>query len=122
MKNNRYNAQIIKLTGGQSAEDTKKIEAFFELLEEKCDLPFVSKNLLTEHFLRAFEYYLDQGKTVSETVKLLDPAKLGDFFMDDSRQYYSLDNAAIVYPLGMTFDQMPMFRVSAVLYEDIVPE
>lgn len=122
MKNNRYNAQIIKLTGGQSAEDTKKIEAFFELLEEKCDLPFVSKNLLTEHFLRAFEYYLDQGKAVSETVKLLDPAKLGDFFMDDSRQYYSLDNAAIVYPLGMTFDQMPMFRVSAVLYEDIVPE
>ena len=122
MKQNIYNAQIIKLTGGQSKDDVSKIEAFFELLEEKCDLPLVSKSILREHFLEAFEYYLDNGKTVTEVCELLDPQKLGDFYLDDDRKYYSLDNAAIVYPLGMTFDQMPMFRLSVVLFDDVVPE
>ncbi len=122
MKKNKYNAQIIKLTGGQSEEDVSRIETFFELLEERCDLPLVSNSILREHFLNAFEYYLDEGKTVTEICKLLDPEKLGDFYRDDDRQYYSLDNAAIVYPLGMTFDQMPMFRVSVELYDEVIPE
>ncbi len=97
------------------------IEAFFASLEERIDLNILKRNLLFDHFCNAFDYYLDHGYSVKKIVSLMDPEHLGSFYKDNKRSYFSLDNAAIVYPLGMKYGQMPLFRLSVDLKEDIVP-
>ena len=54
--------------------------------------------------------------------KRLNPENLGNFYKRNSQLWFPLDNAAIVYPLGMKFGQMPMFRLSAYLKEKIKPD
>ena len=114
--------EISKIKGGLSAEDSSLIDEFFNKLKRKISLSGFQSRLLQGHFIKTFEYYLDHGYSIRETCELIDPSHLGDFFLDRSREDYDLDNAAIVYPLGMKFGQMPMFRLSVTLKEDIVPE
>ncbi|MBR4462446.1 MAG: hypothetical protein IKS51_07715 [Erysipelotrichaceae bacterium] len=121
MRKNEYDPKIRKLKGGLNEKDCKMIDAFFASLEEKIDLNILKRNLLFDHFCNAFDYYLDHGYSVKEIVSLMDPEHLGSFYKDNKRSYFSLDNAAIVYPLGMKYGQMPLFRLSADLKEDIVP-
>ncbi|MBO4358441.1 MAG: hypothetical protein J5796_01420 [Erysipelotrichaceae bacterium] len=118
----QYEHIVNKLSGGLPRKDADRIENFFTVLDGRIDLPMVRKNELIEHFYRAFEYYTDHGYSVERIVNLMDPDNLGDFYRHNERQYISLDNAAIVYPLGMKFGQMPLFRLSANLRDEIVPE
>lgn len=120
MRKNR-DLHLEKLKGGLSENDGMKIDAFFDLLSERIDLPILNKTLLTQHFIDGFDYYLEKGFEVSEICELLDPGHLGTFYSGLKRQPYSLDNAAIVYPLGMKYGQMPMFRLSAQLREYVEP-
>ena len=112
---------IHKLKGGLSIDDSNKIDKFFYELEKRIDLPIVSRNELVEHFYYAFEYYLDNNYKVDEIVKLINPVNLDYFYKYHKRQYLTLDNAAIVYPLGMRHGKMPLFRLSATLKEDVIP-
>ena len=113
--------ELDKLKGGLSIEEQEKIEAFFNGLEEKIDLPVLYRNMLFSHYTNAFEYYLDQGRKTEEIISLMDPSHLGDFYTKHEREFLTLDNAAIIYPLGMRYGQMPMFRVSAELKEEVEP-
>ena len=97
------------------------IDGFFYQLSEQIDLPIVFRSQLIQHFINGFEYYLEQGMKVSDICKLLEVSNLGSFYLEKSRTSYSLDNAAIVYPLGMRYGQMPMFRLSAELKEEVEP-
>ena len=121
MRRNEYDQKIRKLKGGLTIEESAKIDAYFNALEERIDLNILKRSLLFDHFCKAFEYYLDHDHSVDEIVERMDPVHLGSFYKDNKRSYYSLDNAAIVYPLGMKYGQMPLFRLSADLKEDIVP-
>lgn len=112
---------IQKLKGGLSNDDCYKIDEFFAELEKRIDLPIVSRNVLLEHFYYAFEYYLDNDYKVDEIVKLINPVNLKYFYKFHKRQYLTLDNAAIVYPLGMRYGKMPLFRLSATLKQDVIP-
>ena len=113
--------QIEKLTGGLPLESQKKIEDFFVGLDGTLDLPLYSKMLLIEHFVTGFEYYLDKNYEIDDIIKILNFENLGGFYKRDTRQYYALDNAALVYPMGMKYGQMPLFRLSMELKEEIVP-
>jgi len=119
--NHNQTLQIEKLKSGLSSRECEKIDDFFKCLDERTELPFVGKTSLIHHFIEAFEYYQDQGKETEEICELIHPDYLGNFYSESQRQYYSLDNAAIIYPLGMKYGQMPMFRLSAELKEEIVP-
>ena len=77
--------------------------------------------MLISHFAKGFEYYQDHGFTAEKIIEILNIENIGDFYQQGKRQYVSLDNAAIIYPLGMKFGQMPMFRLSVELKEDIEP-
>ena len=121
MARNRRDLHLLKLKGGLSTAEAAKIDAFFEQLMSDKDLPILGKSLLHEHFVAGFEYYLQKGKSVDDICKLLDLSYLGDFYSGKKRTSYSLDNAAIVYPLGMKYGQMPMFRLAVELKEDIQP-
>ena len=121
MRKNEYDPKIRKLKGGLNENDSRMIDTFFASLEERIDLNILKRSLLFDHFCNAFDYYLDHGYPVEQIVMLLDPEHLGSFYKDNRRSYFSLDNAAIVYPLGMKYGQMPLFRLSAELKEEIVP-
>ena len=114
--------RIVKLTGGLGEEDSIRIEHFFSELDEHIDLPMVSHDMLINHFVKAFEYYLDNGYKPDKIIEFLDISNLGDYYKGKKRRFFFLDNAAIVYPLGMKFGQMPIFRLSVELKENIVPE
>lgn len=113
--------EIEKLCGGLTTKEKNKINDFFAGLETRIELPPVGKNLLISHFVNAFEYYLDKGLSVDKIIKTINYEHLGDFYMNKSRMFYTLDNAAIIYPLSMRYGQMMMFRVSAEMKEDINP-
>ena len=120
-KKERFNAiQIIK--GGLSDEDGKKIDSFFNDLEILVNLSLYDKRLLFNHYLDAFNYYLENNKSVDEIIKLVDLSNLSDFYSTKKRQFFTLDSAGIVYPLGMRFNHMQMFRFSATLKENVIPE
>ena len=113
--------QIENLTGGLEVSKKKAIEDFFNQLEDKIDLPILSEAILINHFAKGFEYYLDRGFDTEKIIEILDVKNIGDYYRQGKRQYVSLDNAAIIYPLGMKFGQMPIFRLSMELKENIEP-
>ena len=113
--------RIDNLVGGLPDSEKKTIEDFFNLLEDKIDLPILSKTILINHFIKGFEYYQDYGLDTQEIIKILDIRNIGDFYQQGKRRNVNLDNAAIIYPLGMRFNQMPMFRLSVQLKENIEP-
>ena len=121
MQRKNRDLYLEKLKGGLSEQDGMMIDAFFESLSDRIDLPILNKTLLIQHFIDGFEYYLERGDEVSHICELLNPDSLGTFYNGRKRRPYSLDNAAIVYPLGMKYGQMPMFRLSAELKENIEP-
>ena len=113
--------RIDNLVGGLPDSEKKTIEDFFNLLEDKIDLPILSKTILINHFIKGFEYYQDHGLDTQEIIKILDIRNIGDFYQQGKRRNVNLDNAAIIYPLGIRFNQMPMFRLSVQLKENIEP-
>ena len=121
MSGNKRDLHLEKLKGGLDEYEAYKIDSFFSCLDKKIDLPILGKSLLHEHFIHGFEYYLEKGKSVDEITSILSLDNLGSFYNNRSRKAYSLDNAAIIYPLGMKYNQMPMFRLSFELKEEIEP-
>lgn len=121
MKDNSKQLDIDKLKGGLDQKSQKDIDDFFIALDQKISLPLVSRNLIFDHFIEAYEYYLDKGESTKKINKIISPNKLSNFYLNKHREFYNLDNAAIVYPLGMRHGQMPMFRISANLNDEIVP-
>ena len=121
MKRKQRELYLEKLKGGLSVEEQNKIDLFFDRLSDHIDMPILSADLLYSHFADGFSYYLKQGRSVDEICELLDCRYLGDFFKGDNRTSFSLDNAAIVYPLGMRYGQMPMFRMAFEMKEEIEP-
>ena len=101
MKKDDKDLHLEKLKGGLDEKDRLLIDGFFYQLSEQIDLPIVFRSQLIQHFINGFEYYLEQGMKVSDICKLLEVSNLGSFYLEKSRTSYSLDNAAIVYPLGM---------------------
>ena len=122
MKRKDRNLHLEKLKGGLERSEQEKIDVFFDALDHQIDMPLLGQNLLYRHFYDGFDHYLSKGYSVDEICKLIDVRYLGDFYRGDHRVSYSLDNAAIVYPLGMKYGQMPMFRLSVELKEKIDPE
>lgn len=102
--------------------DIKKVDNFFVELNQRIDLPIAFKRQLINDYLKAFEYLEDKGYEVDRIIELLDLNYLDDFYLHNIRRYLPLDNAAIVYPLGMRQDEMPMFRLAAKLNDNVVPE
>lgn len=115
------NLEIQKLKYGLDDKDIKKIDLFFNKLNNKIDLPIVFKSQLINDYLKAFEYYEDKGLKIDEIIELLNLKDLGNFYLKNDKKYLPLDNAAIVYPLGMRQSEMPIFRLAAQLKQVVNP-
>jgi len=102
--------------------DNQKAALFFNDLERRLILPKAEKNALIEDFKNALKFYIASGLSIDDALERLDAKNLGGFYSRPSNTWYSLDNAAKIYPLSMKHDYMAVFRLSAYLKEDVVPE
>ena len=97
-------------------------DEFFSDLQKHIRMAKSQEFLLTEDFNRAIQYYMNNGLSLNEAVTRLNPSQLGGFYNHPPISWYPLDNAAIIYPLSMRYGNVPMFRISVYLKEEIVPE
>ena len=102
--------------------DKQKAALFFDDLVRRITLPPEEKSALIEDFAKALGFYAASGVSVDDVLKRLDAINLGGFYSRPSNTWYSLDNAAKIYPFAMKHDYMSVFRLSAYLKEDVVPE
>ncbi len=116
----RY-SQSISLPFARKA-DNQKAALFFEDLECRIALPAEEKKALMDDFANALKFYASSGLPADVALERLDAKNLGGYYSRPSNTWYSLDNAAKIYPFAMKHDYMSVFRLSAYLKEDVVPE
>jgi len=98
------------------------LENYFKLLDQHILLPKAETKLLISDFKKALLFYSGAELPLDEALSRLNPEKLGGFYCRPPTLWYPLDDAAKIYPLAMKSRQMSIFRLSAYLSEDIVPE
>lgn len=104
------------------AEDRERIELFFQDFTCQCQLNKQNTKLMREDFERAFLLYHAQGIPLAQALKRLNLKYLGGFYARHSQLWFPLDDAAKIYPISLGHGSMSLFRVSAYLYQDVVPE
>ncbi len=88
----------------------------------RIDLSEKQTSLMVRDYELAILYQYNSGMTPEDIEKLLSPKKLGDFYNTERTDWYALDSTAKIYPLSMHYDKMSIFRLSAYMKENIVPE
>lgn len=102
-------------------DDKKAVKAFFVNFKQHMGLPLGEEKKLRIDLEHALMYYNAVGVPVKEALRRLDNSHLGGFYARPPILYYSLDDAAKIYPISMKHGQMTVFRLSAILKDDIVP-
>lgn len=100
----------------------KKIDDFFTSFNQRCLIFKSDIKLIKVDFEKAILYYLSQGYELDKALELLNPIYLGGFYARPSLLWFPLDDSAKIYPMSLEHGNMPLFRLSAYLLEDIVPE
>ena len=77
---------------------------------------------ILDDFSAALLYYHHVGLSLQEACDRLGVENLGGFYARPPVLWYSLDDAAKIYPLAMKHGQMSVFRLSAYLKEPVVPQ
>lgn len=103
-------------------EDTADLQEFFAEFDTHCLLGKAEKHKIREDFEKALLYYAAAGVPRAEALERLDISRLGGFYSRPSGMWFPLDDAAKMYPLSMERGRMSVFRLSAYLKADIVPE
>ena len=113
---------------------TRKAQLLFTPAEQASLTPYLSDvraridlrqkyvDALMDDHVQALRWYADHGLSLSEAMKRLDPAQLGDFYLRERTAWYPLDTAAKVYPLSMGLKRMMIFRLSFYLRRPVEPE
>ena len=73
-------------------------------------------------FARAIMVLHERGTPISEILDRLSLSNLGGFYARPAVMWFSLDDAAKIYPISMEHDRQLMFRMSVYFKEDVVPE
>ena len=115
--------QYKQYIGFLNESDKNKLDLLMEEVKNKLRLNKSDTKQLLADYERLIVLYLTNGVNTDEIIKRIDPAKLADFYIQkDINDWYPLDNAAKIYPLAMSHSWMNMFRLSAYLDGEIVPE
>ncbi len=105
-----------------SDENIEKISEFFQEIHSHVNLPMREQMLIRSDFEKALLIYSELNVPLQETLRRLSYKNLGGFYVRPPILWYTLDDAAKIYPLSMRHGQMAVFRVSVYLKEDVVPE
>lgn len=103
--------------------DAAKTVAFFDALAAHCcALPRRTLAVMRGDFEKALLYYAGAGVSPDEALRRMDAANLGGFYSRPAARWYTLDDAAKIYPLSMKRGHMAVFRLSVYLKAPVVPE
>ena len=105
-----------------SEEDRALIEGLFSSLSSRLNLASIYEKQIIKDYDRALISLIERGVSVADAVFRLNPEKLGGYYCRESKAWYPLDSSAKVYPLSMSRNKMQVFRLSAYMTEDVVPE
>lgn len=106
-----------------SPEEKEKIHRHFEDFKMHCHMAPKETELLREDIEEALLYYKSLGTvTLDEALRRLSNEKLGGFYANPSSLWFSLDDAAKIYPFSMQEGYMNVFRLAMNMKEDVVPE
>ena len=105
-----------------STSDREALEVWFSRLDQRLTLSSKWKQAIAKDFRRAFIYYSQQGVPLSRAMELMPLSSLGGFYSRPATAWYPLDSAAKIYPLSMDHNKMSVFRLSAYMDSDVVPE
>ncbi|MGM9522518.1 MAG: hypothetical protein ACI3VB_08575 [Oscillospiraceae bacterium] len=123
MKKNKHQAsEYSEYVESLSDSEREALSVYFRLLDQHLRLPREWKGAMLRDFESAILCCSRRGLPLSRTLELLSPSNLGGFYSRPATTWYPLDNAAKVYPLSMSHKQMAVFRLSAYMDEDVVPE
>ena len=103
-------------------DDRMELDFYLAEISRHLNLSRKHNEQIMKDFMAALEYYLKEGVSFHDALKRLSTDNLGDYYEKNHHYWYPLDNAAMIYPYSMKHDQMPMFRLSVYLKEDVVPE
>ena len=98
------------------------LSSYFKRLEQHILLSAKEKKSLISDFEGAILYYAKIKLPLDEALLRLDPSNLGGFYARPPILWYPLDDAAKIYPLSMTRNQMAVFRLSVYMDGAIIPE
>ena len=84
--------------------------------------PDLEHHIQLPDYDQAIRVYQASGLSEEEIQKRLSADRLGGFYAHEARRWYALDPAEKLYPLGMRQGEMPLFRMSVYLKQDVVPE
>ena len=105
-----------------SAEENEKLRIFFNDFKLHCHMPKKETDLLREDIEEALLYYKKTGLSLDEALNRLNNEKLGGFYASPASIWFSLDDAAKIYPFSMQEGYMNVFRLAMNMKEDVVPE
>ena len=74
-------------------EEEKIIKEYFANLNNNISLTKKETIKINEDFEKAIEYYLKNGKSLKETLKILSIDNLGDIYQKEPENWYPLDSA-----------------------------
>lgn len=90
--------------------------------EQHMMLPKREKMLLLQDYEAAIRWYRDHNVADEVIKERLSTERLGGFYAHPAVCWYPLDPGEKLYPLGMKQGEMPIFRQSVYLKEEVVPE
>ena len=108
--------------GQLSPREASALEAFFADFRAHCLLPRSEGARMLEDFRQAILYYARTGVPLETALSRLDIRHLGGFYARPPILWFPLDDAAKIYPLSMKRGSMAVFRLSACLRAEVVPE
>jgi len=117
-KPTEFELYLVGLNDGQA----EMIAAFFTEFDRHCALDERSKALMRRDFENALLYYSNEGLPLDTALDRLDISNLGSFYIRPPILWYTLDDAAKIYPLSMKHGRMAVFRLAVNLKEPVIPE
>lgn len=122
MKRKNIITEIESLKYDLSDEEIKKLDTFFDEIKEHLSPTPSERDALLYHFVDAFDYYLKTGLSVEEICERLHWHNIQDYYKSQERIVYPLDDAGRIYPLGLRYGEMSVYRISCTLKKEVAPE
>lgn len=103
-------------------DERAQIEYFFKEFDLNFLVTKKDKRRFRADFERAIMVLHERGVPMDEILERLSLSNLGGFYARPSVMWFSLDDAAKIYPISMEHDRQLMFRLSVYFKENVVPE
>ncbi len=103
-------------------EDLNRLNQFFKDLKRHCLLNNSDNLKMKDDFKQAILYYHYEGLSLEKSLELLCLDNMGGFYARPAQSWFSLDDAAKIYPVSMEHGVMSVFRLAVNLKEKVVPE